>query len=118
MGVQLLSGLLGYGSPSDYIASDWRELHLKLPLTWRTRNYVGTIFGGSMFAALDPVYMVMLIKALGRDYVVWDKAATIRSAGRRGRPCTRVFFCRSQRFRRSAGNSRRLPPWNGCSRSS
>ena len=66
------------GARLTYIAADWREVRLKLPLTWRTRNYVGTIFGGSMFGALDPIYMVMLIKALGRDYVVWDKAATIR----------------------------------------
>jgi hypothetical protein len=31
-----------------------------------------------MYGAVDPVYMLMLIKVLGRDYVVWDKAATIR----------------------------------------
>jgi acyl-coenzyme A thioesterase PaaI-like protein len=39
---------------------------------------VGTLFGGSIYGALDPIYMVMLIKVLGRDYEVWDKAATIR----------------------------------------
>jgi hypothetical protein len=38
---------------------------------------VGSIFGGSMNGAVDPVYMMMLIKALGNDYVVWDKAALI-----------------------------------------
>ena len=31
-----------------------------------------------MYAAVDPVYMVMLIETLGPGYVVWDKAATIR----------------------------------------
>lgn len=31
-----------------------------------------------MYGAIDPVYMLMLIKILGREYVVWDKAATIR----------------------------------------
>jgi hypothetical protein len=46
--------------------------------TWRTRNYVGTIFGGSMYSAVDPIYMVMLIRRLGKDYVVWDKAASIK----------------------------------------
>jgi len=54
------------------------EVRIKLPLNWRTRNYVGTIFGGSLYGAVDPVYMIMLIKVLGRDYVVWDKAASIR----------------------------------------
>lgn len=51
---------------------------MKLPLNWRTRNYVGTIYGGSIYAAADPFYMVMLIRRLGRDYVVWDKAASVR----------------------------------------
>ena len=54
------------------------EVRVKLPLNWRTRNYVGTIFGGSLYGAVDPVYMIMLMKVLGRDYVVWDKAASIR----------------------------------------
>jgi acyl-coenzyme A thioesterase PaaI-like protein len=53
-------------------------VRLEVPLTLRTRNYVGTIFGGSMYGAVDPVYMVMLIKNLGPDYDVWDKSATIR----------------------------------------
>lgn len=61
-----------------YIAADWREVRIRLPLSWRTRNYVGTIFGGSLYGAVDPIYMIMLIKLLGPDYVVWDKAATMR----------------------------------------
>ena len=68
----------GTGARITFIAGDWMEVRVRLPLSWRTRNYVGTIFGGSMYGALDPVFMVMLMKVLGRDYVVWDKAATIR----------------------------------------
>ncbi len=68
----------GTGGVLTYIAPDWREVHLALPLSWRTRNYVGTLFGGSMYAALDPIYMLMLIKNLGPGYVVWDKAACIQ----------------------------------------
>jgi acyl-coenzyme A thioesterase PaaI-like protein len=68
----------GTGARITYIAADWTELHVRVPLSWRTRNYVGTIFGGSMYGAIDPVYMLMLIKILGPEYVVWDKAATIR----------------------------------------
>lgn len=67
----------GTGARITYLADDWREVRIKLPLNWRTRNYVGTIFGGSMYAAVDPIYMVMLIRNLGPDYTVWDKAATI-----------------------------------------
>lgn len=68
----------GTGGRVTYLASDWLEARIRIPLSWRTRNYVGTIFGGSLYGAVDPVYMLMLIQALGPDYVVWDKAASIR----------------------------------------
>lgn len=68
----------GTGARVTFIAGDWREVRVKLPLSWRTRNYVGTIFGGSLYAAVDPFYMIMLMKNLGPDAVVWDKAASIR----------------------------------------
>ena len=68
----------GTGARVTHIAGDWREVRVKLRLTWRTRNYVGTIFGGSLYGAVDPFYMVMLIKNLGPEYIVWDKAANIR----------------------------------------
>ena len=68
----------GSGARITYIAGDYREARMQLRLTWRTRNAVGTIFGGSMYASVDPLYMIMLMKVLGREYVVWDKAASIR----------------------------------------
>jgi hypothetical protein len=68
----------GTGARITYIAGDFREIRLEIPLSWRTWNYVGTIYGGSMYGAVDPVYMLMLIKSLGPGYVVWDKAAAIR----------------------------------------
>jgi hypothetical protein len=68
----------GTGAWVTYIASDWREVRIKLPRTIQTYNYVGTIFGGSMYASVDPFSMIMLIRNLGKAYVVWDKAATIR----------------------------------------
>jgi hypothetical protein len=60
------------------LSRDFRRLRVKLRLTWLTRNLVGTIYGGSMYSAIDPFYMLMLMRILGRDYVVWDKACTIR----------------------------------------
>jgi acyl-coenzyme A thioesterase PaaI-like protein len=65
------------GARVTRISPDWREVDLQLRLNWRNRNYVGTIFGGTLYSALDPIYMLMLIRNLGSDYVVWDKAATI-----------------------------------------
>lgn len=60
------------------ISEDFRELTVRLPLTWRTRNIVGTIFGGSLYASTDPFFMLMLREILGKDFVVWDKGCTIR----------------------------------------
>jgi acyl-coenzyme A thioesterase PaaI-like protein len=77
----------GSGARVEHIAHDWSELRVKLPLSWRTRNYVGTIFGGSMYSAVDPFLMLMLLRRLGPDYVVWDKAATVRFR----RPGTRTL---------------------------
>ncbi|MGN6185031.1 MAG: DUF4442 domain-containing protein [Thermoanaerobaculia bacterium] len=68
----------GTGGRVKYIAGDFREVRIALPLNFRTRNYVGTIFGGSMYAAVDPIFMIMLIRNLGKGFVVWDKAASIR----------------------------------------
>ena len=68
----------GTGTWVVYIADDYREIRVKIPLSWRTRNYVGTIYGGSMYGGIDPIYMLMLIKTLGKDYIVWDKAGKIR----------------------------------------
>jgi len=76
--LNLFPAYRGMGARVDYIAADFREVRVHVTLSWRTRNYVGTIFGGSLYGALDPVYMIMLIKILGPSYIVWDKAATIR----------------------------------------
>jgi hypothetical protein len=77
-GFNLFPAYRGTGGRITHISNDWREVRIKLPLNWRTRNYVGTIYGGSMYGAVDPIYMVMLIKILGPEYIVWDKAALIR----------------------------------------
>ena len=81
----------GTGARVTYIADDFREVRVRLGLTWRTRNLVGTIFGGSLYAAVDPIYMIMLIRLLGPEYVVWDKAATIRFR-KPGRTTLRATF--------------------------
>src|SRR5262249_40282748 len=68
----------GTGGRVTYVASDFGEVRVRLPLSWRTRNYVGTIFGGSLYGAVDPFCMLMLMFRLGRGYTVWDKSATVR----------------------------------------
>lgn len=66
------------GAWVTYISKDLREVHIRLPLSWRTRNYVGTLFGGALYSAVDGIPMVMLIELLERKYIVWDKSAKIR----------------------------------------
>lgn len=77
IGFNLFPAYRGTGAWITHIEPDWSEIRVKVPLNWRTRNYVGVTFGGSMYGAIDPLYMMMLIQRLGDEYVVWDKAATI-----------------------------------------
>ena len=60
------------------LAPDFSHARVALPLKWRTKNVVGTTFGGSIYGAVDPIYMILLRRRLGADYTVWDKAAEIR----------------------------------------
>lgn len=60
------------------VSENLQNVKIKIPLSIKNRNYVGSIFGGSLFSATDPIYMVQLINILGEDYVVWDKDAKIR----------------------------------------
>ncbi|MCA0131363.1 DUF4442 domain-containing protein [Winogradskyella alexanderae] len=56
------------------VSDDLLYIKIRLKLNWKNRNYAGTMFGGSMLAATDPIYMIQLIQILGDNYVVWDKA--------------------------------------------
>jgi acyl-coenzyme A thioesterase PaaI-like protein len=60
------------------ISPDWRSARVVLRKRWYNRNYVGTHFGGSLFAMTDPFWMVLVLNCLGEDYIVWDKAAEIQ----------------------------------------
>jgi hypothetical protein len=68
---------LGAGVHVAEIAPDWRYVRVVLPLRWYNRNYVGTHFGGSLFSMTDPFLMIMVMKNLGPDYIVWDRAGEI-----------------------------------------
>ncbi|MEQ1644636.1 MAG: DUF4442 domain-containing protein [Pyrinomonadaceae bacterium] len=94
----------GTGGRVAYIADDFREVKVRIPLTWRTKNYVGTIYGGSIYGAIDPIYMLMLIHILGPGYVIWDKAAKIRFK----RPGKDTLFCDFQVTQDEIDEIRRL----------
>lgn len=77
-GLRLYPPYLGAGVRVTHIADDFRHIEVEMPLRFYNRNYVGTHFGGSLYSMCDPFYMLMLINILGPDYIVWDKAASIR----------------------------------------
>ncbi len=69
---------LGAGIRVQRISEDLRTIEVHMPLRFWNKNYVGTHFGGSLYTMCDPFFMLILINNLGPDYIVWDKAATIR----------------------------------------
>jgi hypothetical protein len=61
-----------------FVADDLLQIDVKIPISIKNKNYVGSIFGGSLYAATDPIFMIQLIHILGDNYVVWDKASTVQ----------------------------------------
>jgi acyl-coenzyme A thioesterase PaaI-like protein len=59
------------------IASDWSSAEVELRARPWNRNYVGTHFGGTLFSMTDPFFMLLVLRSLGKDYIVWDKQAEI-----------------------------------------
>ena len=67
----------GAGIRVDHIDSQWREIRVSLKLRWFNKNIVGTHFGGNLYSMTDPHLMLLLMNRLGKDFIVWDKSATI-----------------------------------------
>jgi len=72
-------------------SADLRRFEVSMRLSLLNRNYVGTHFGGSLYSMCDPFFMLILMQALGPEFVVWDKAASIRFR-RPGRGRVRATF--------------------------
>ena len=68
----------GAGIRVTRMSPDLREIDVEMKLHWWNANAVGTHYGGSLYSMADPFYMLMLLENLGRDYIVWDKVASIR----------------------------------------
>lgn len=82
---------LGAGIRVRSFADDFREAVVELRLGRFNRNYVGTHFGGSLYAMTDPFFMIMLLHNLGGDYLVWDKSGSIEYVAP-GRGTVRAHF--------------------------
>lgn len=68
--------MIGAGIRSKMM--DERTVNVEMKLTRFNQNLVGVHFGGSLYAMYDPWFMLILMRLLGRDYIVWDKAASIQ----------------------------------------
>jgi len=78
MGFNLHPAFRGTGGRVEHVSKDLRHIRVRLPLNWKTKNIVGSLYGGSLFAITDGAHPMMLMAALGDGYIVWDKAASIR----------------------------------------
>ncbi|MBU3012020.1 DUF4442 domain-containing protein [Polaribacter vadi] len=60
------------------VSKDLLNIEIQIKLSYKNSNYVGSIFGGSLFSATDPIFMIQLLNILDTNFVVWDKAASIK----------------------------------------
>ena len=74
--INLYPPLVGAGIRSRTL--DERTVEVEMKLTAFNVNLVGVHFGGSLYAMCDPWFMLILMRLLGKDYIVWDKAASIQ----------------------------------------
>jgi len=79
------------------ISKDVKTVDVSMKLTFWNKNYVGTHFGGSLYAMCDPFFFFLLMENLGREYIVWDKGAAIsfKRPGK-GRVHARFFISEEQ----------------------
>lgn len=77
LAINLYPPFRGAGIKVTFISPDFSTIHVVLKKTLLNTNYVGTHFGGSIYSMTDPFYMLILIKKLGTEFIVWDKAAHI-----------------------------------------
>jgi acyl-coenzyme A thioesterase PaaI-like protein len=95
-GMKFWPPFLGAGIRVKSIADDFRDVKVELRLGRLNRNYVGTHFGGSLYAMTDPFFMIMLLHNLGGDYLVWDKEGRIEYVAP-GRGTVHAHFHLSER---------------------
>lgn len=77
-GINLYPAFRASGGRVVAVSPALDHIRVRLPLTWRTRNLNGSLYGGSLFAVTDGLHPTLLMAALGPGVVVWDKAASIR----------------------------------------
>ncbi|MCC3298760.1 DUF4442 domain-containing protein [Arthrobacter caoxuetaonis] len=59
------------------LPADFMSATVRLRQHWWNKNVAGVAFGGSLFAMTDPFWMMLLLRHLGTDHVIWDRAAEV-----------------------------------------
>jgi len=77
LGMNMWPPFVGAGIAVEELSLDYSYVRVALKSTFYNRNYVGTHFGGSLFAMTDPFFMLMLIRNMGHRYYIWDRSARI-----------------------------------------
>lgn len=76
--INLYPPYIGSGITIQSVNKEFTSITSQLKMRWFNRNAVGTHFGGSLYSMCDPFYMFILMENLGKGYIVWDKAASIK----------------------------------------
>ena len=100
----------GAGIRITKIAPDLSAVDTKLTLHWWNRNYIGTMFGGSIYSMCDPFHMVILIEQLGPGYIVRDKGSEVQFL-KKGEGTVRAHFSVSPKVIAEIWNDRAMPIW-------
>ncbi|MBW0148978.1 DUF4442 domain-containing protein [Marinobacter arenosus] len=107
---------LGAGVKVSHIADDFSAATVEMRQHWYNTNYVGTHFGGSLYSMVDPLYMLLLMRRLGTDYIVWDKSASIEFIRPGKGRVSAHFDLTDDRVaeirRKTAGGEKYLPEWD------
>ena len=114
IGMNLWPPFLFSGIHVTEISPDWRRIRVELRMRPWNRNYVGTHFGGSLFAMTDPFRMIPVLQCLGPDYYVWDQAGEIEFV-KPGRGTVRAEFVLEdavvEELRRATGDGGKVLRW-------
>lgn len=89
--INLYPPLIGAGIRVVDTAPDFTSITVEMKLRWWNKNIFGTQFGGSLYMMCDPFFVAILMNNLGKDYIVWDKAASIQFL-KPGRSKVRAVF--------------------------
>lgn len=60
------------------ISDDLTHAVMRIPFNEQTQNIMGIMYGGTMYAATDAVYLTMLWYLLGEDYFLIDKSSQVK----------------------------------------